>query len=1028
MKNLAKIFVLIFTLITLCSCNFSLSDLGLSSGGTKTPDNSQYLKNTNTVTVTMNDYYYCFKAKEYSTGIIFVPKNDVASTAYAPLMHKLADKGYVTFILKSNDNIADGIESIFKGYKSINNWFLGGHHSGGTLAANYLKDNSKNFKGLFLLASYSDVDLSDTSLTILSILAENDKVLDKDLYNEKKANLGENLLEYTIKGANHSYFGNYGLETTDGKANITQIKQTENTISYILNLITNCENSEPDNDEDGNDDTNDDDSKNDNEDNFENNNENNLENTPALGIPYQPNTPDSNGIVVSEIRLGKETGDAVISANGTTITYGPKGTEWPTYLFDVANYDGRFKVVQFSFTTSKDITLGVEIDGQFDYVRDHSPFSAGSHIIDVILVDNPQFPSVGDDFTVAFYLDGGEATDEIKTFTLNKIEFKEPIVAEPVIPDDDDSIPEGLEPNNNIIIGQLTLGDCPDNVNPSLSSDGSTFTYGPKPANYPSLVIPVNNYDASSVMFMITFTIDKSMKICFEIDGQPDWCIDYKDFAAGQRTQFISLVDNDCITPTNRHFNIVLYIDGGIETHEVKNFTLNSICFLRPEGTADGPADGDDVIYYEESVESFANPDIGFYKGIYIQQRHYTKSDFASYFASSYAEFLYPNSLLHYRVDISEFSGKYAGQVDAPLSEQLLNAIDDALRIADEAGACVIIRFCYDKGHDGFDNWNTGDKEPEMNTMLEHIRQFTPILKKYKHCITSIECGMVGPWGEMHTSALDNPQDLKTILDEFLACIDNDMILTVRRPEHIYQYYGYTLSQLKKDINCFDYENNRLGNYNDGYLGSSSDTGTYKDRATEVAFLEKVNATRPFGGEVITVSSEYTYLSKSCGEMFQLNLSYLNIDWDDKVVKRWQNTAYTLSDPLYKGLTEFDYVNNHLGYRFVCQTLEYDITDNFYFKLQMKNVGFGELFKEKTGYVILTNGSKQYKFEFEYNNELTIEQTIDISGVDAGLYDFYFVLASDFTDHAIRGIRFANTNMYNSELMANKMAEIYIQK
>jgi hypothetical protein len=162
--------------------------------------------------------------------------------------------------------------------------------------------------------------------------------------------------------------------------------------------------------------------------------------------------------------------------------------------------------------------------------------------------------------------------------------------------------------------------------------------------------------------------------------------------------------------------------------------------------------------------------------------------------------------------------------------------------------------------------------------------------------------------------------------------------------------------------------------------------------------------------------------------MFQLNLSYLNIDWDDKVVKRWQNTAYKLSDPLYNGLTEFDYINNHMGYRFVCERLEYSITDTFTFKLQMKNVGFGELFKQKTGYVILTDGYTQYKFEFDYNNELTIEQSIDISNVKAGNYEFYFVLADNFTTHSIRGIRFANTNMYNNELMANKLADITISK
>ena len=70
-----------------------------------------------------------------------------------------------------------------------------------------------------------------------------------------------------------------------------------------------------------------------------------------------------------------------------------------------------------------------------------------------------------------------------------------------------------------------------------------------------------------------------------------------------------------------------------------------------------------------------------------------------------------------------------------------------------------------------------------------------------------------------------------------------------------------------------------------------------------------------------------------------------------------------------------------MGYRFVCDKLEYSVSNKLKINLEMRNVGFGELYKHKTGYVILKNSSRQYVFEFDYNNELIINQTFDISNV-----------------------------------------------
>ena len=94
-------------------------------------------------------------------------------------------------------------------YKNITQWYIGGHSSGGTAVTEYLENNSNPYTGLFLLSSFSEVDLSEKSLNILSIYGSNDLILDVEKYNTNKNNLGTNLLEHIIEGGNYSYFYNH---------------------------------------------------------------------------------------------------------------------------------------------------------------------------------------------------------------------------------------------------------------------------------------------------------------------------------------------------------------------------------------------------------------------------------------------------------------------------------------------------------------------------------------------------------------------------------------------------------------------------------------------------------------------------------------------------------------------------------------------------------------------------------------------------------------------------------------------------
>lgn len=67
-----------------------------------------------------------------------------------------------------------------------------GHSLGDSMAASYLADNTNDYEGLILLGSYSTADLSGTDLSALSVYGSEDKVLNREKYNENKSNLPDN--------------------------------------------------------------------------------------------------------------------------------------------------------------------------------------------------------------------------------------------------------------------------------------------------------------------------------------------------------------------------------------------------------------------------------------------------------------------------------------------------------------------------------------------------------------------------------------------------------------------------------------------------------------------------------------------------------------------------------------------------------------------------------------------------------------------------------------------------------------------
>ncbi len=187
------------------------------------------------------DDIIAYSSENAKSGLIFYPGGKVEYTAYEPLMKACAENNILCILVQMplnlavfDANAADGIREQFP---EIENWYIGGHSLGGSMAASYVSKNANDFDGLILLGSYSTTDLTETGLNVLSVYGSEDKVLNKEMYEKCKTNLPTDFSEFILDGGCHAYFGMYGEQAGDGIPTLGNEEQIKLTANKILEFI-----------------------------------------------------------------------------------------------------------------------------------------------------------------------------------------------------------------------------------------------------------------------------------------------------------------------------------------------------------------------------------------------------------------------------------------------------------------------------------------------------------------------------------------------------------------------------------------------------------------------------------------------------------------------------------------------------------------------------------------------------------------------------------------------------------------------
>ena len=345
---------------------------------------------------------------------------------------------------------------------------------------------------------------------------------------------------------------------------------------------------------------------------------------------------------------------------------------------------------------------------------------------------------------------------------------------------------------------------------------------------------------------------------------------------------------------------------------------------------------------------------------------------------------------------------------DQPLTDTALSQLDTILSAWCDMEYSLLLRFLYD-----WDGKGLTSEPQDISIILQHMEQVAPIYNRYASHILSLQGLFTGNYGEMNNTNYGSSEDMRTLASKLAETAAPSIYLAVRTPNH---WRSITETENWEDLASMSDSlyMGRLGLYNDGMFGTESDTGTYTDRSREeeIAFQNELCQIVPNGGEVI-INNPYNDLENAITDMKQMHVSYLNSAYDGAVLNKWKTTPYTGSDP-YNGMVGYDYIRDHLGYRFVLRSTEilpdYTLMQSV-LHIAIENTGFSNSYRGFTFCLTLLNTETEETIHIFPEEDSTclnsgettvLEIPLEIELYPEGSYELYWQTTDANTNETIR--------------------------
>ncbi len=452
----------------------------------------------------------------------------------------------------------------------------------------------------------------------------------------------------------------------------------------------------------------------------------------------------------------------------------------------------------------------------------------------------------------------------------------------------------------------------------------------------------------------------------------------------------------------------------------------------------------DSGISYTESTETLLNPGMGYTSTLWYRCAPGKTTPRSPV-----------GSLVLMFIDIGAFSsgengtknedGTYTPGTDYPLDDVFFSALRETFEYCRQNGSTIALRFRYD---------DDGTRDPEPATydmMLKHIHQIgdSGILSDYQDILMYVESGFVGCYGEQWGGKYCSTAQKAELLDLLLDIVPDPIPVTVRTPDIFAKWAGIE----RKDLASWESEPNsraaRVGMYDDGYMGSDIDLGTYANRAVETAWLGRQTTRTYFGGEFsgnLEFAMQYdTYLPQNAiPEMYLTHLSYINSNIFGLYHDYTFGSEYdvpNVDNSAYYGQTVHKFIRDHLGYRFVLRDVnlpqKVEQGDVMQLQFDVENTGFANPIREQNAELLLEKDGCYIRTPIPldsrnwYSCKTTAEQiSVQLpGGLTAGTWNVYLKLSvgnNTVQQTHMRSVRFANPDIWNPALGANRIGSVQI--
>lgn len=175
-------------------------------------------------------------------GVVFYAGYPVDYRDYGPLLRSIAAKGFLVispeFPMDTAISNPRAGEEYMKQFPEIKTWFLAGHSHGGGTACVEASLKPELFNGMILIAGAPFVTVLPDDYPVLTIHATEDQAVPLVQHKIQLLTIANcDVTDVYIKGGNHAQFGDYGVQTPDGKATISAKKQVAITVKHILKFM-----------------------------------------------------------------------------------------------------------------------------------------------------------------------------------------------------------------------------------------------------------------------------------------------------------------------------------------------------------------------------------------------------------------------------------------------------------------------------------------------------------------------------------------------------------------------------------------------------------------------------------------------------------------------------------------------------------------------------------------------------------------------------------------------------------------------